>query len=111
MTSNFTQASQQLSRSPSSYRHHASFSEPSASVPQPPPVLRRESMTRLFLKPDAVFKAYEEIQQQQEIQRNTTPRIKRYTSMEDEPKASKSEDSVNVSFLFAKPINLIMGVS
>lgn len=63
------------------------------------PVVRRESMTRLFLKPDAVFKAYEEIQQQQDQQRNVAPqpRIKRYTSIEDDSKAKSEPEGLNVS--------------
>lgn len=67
-------------------RHHASFSEPSSSTPNPPQFIRRESMTRLFLKPNAVFKAYEEEElRQQEQQKKIIPvRVRRYTSIEDE---------------------------
>jgi hypothetical protein len=103
MTSTNSNQSGQLG-APTSYRHHASFSEPSSSAPQnqqTAPVVRRESMTRLFLKSDAVFKAYEEIQQQQDQQQQRStgpPRIKRYTSTEDEPK-TKSEPELNVSLL------------
>lgn len=97
--------------SPSSYRHHASFSEPSSSTPNPPPVIRRESMTRLFLKPNAVFVAFEELQQQQEQQRATAPpRVKRYQSIEDENGAkTKSEpENLNVSLWLGKVVSKII---
>jgi hypothetical protein len=55
-------------------------------------------MTRLFLKSDAVFKAYEENEQQQ---RNAaTQRIKRYTSVDlgDEP--AEVAKILNVGIMF-----------
>ncbi|KAI6187809.1 Protein kinase domain-containing protein [Aphelenchoides besseyi] len=66
-------------QTPSPQRQHASFSAPT----------RRESMTRLFLRSDAVFQAYEEEQQRK------AKRVPRYASvdMSDEPLAQLFNDA------------------
>ncbi|KAI6176657.1 putative serine/threonine-protein kinase C01C4.3 [Aphelenchoides bicaudatus] len=96
----------QAGPSPSSYRH-ASFSEGTCSAPiNPPPVIRRESMTRLFLKPNAVFVAFEEeLKQQQEQQRAASQqaRIKRFASIEDETNAKTKSEPDNLNDAPSRP--------
>lgn len=56
------------------------------SAPSQTPFNRRESTTRLFLKADAVFKAWEEQEQHSEAQhqdlRPTLRHLKRYTTVD-----------------------------
>ncbi|CAD5215458.1 unnamed protein product [Bursaphelenchus okinawaensis] len=67
-------------------------SYPRFEVTAPPPMLRRESATRLFLKSDAVFKAYQELEEGESTWRghrpSLIPKIRTQTSLSDDRDAA-----------------------
>ncbi|CAD5221448.1 unnamed protein product [Bursaphelenchus xylophilus] len=92
----------ELSQMKEPFHHDMTTTHPRFELTGPPPMLRRESATRLFLKPDAVFKAYEEMESVEPCLRQhrsaIAARLRSQNSLTEEKDAASLKPVVSSQF-------------